>query len=74
VDNIEYYHTLLLIDTIAYLSELSVSNLELKIAFENSKRDSEWLIMPLDLMKDGIGYQSRIPVANFWKVEYFKHS
>ncbi len=29
--------------------------------------------MPLDSMKDGIGFQSRIPVADFWNVEFYKH-
>lgn len=68
-----YMHKLLLIDVPTYLRKLVLEKPDLKTAFELSKKDSEWLLMPLDKMKDGIGFQSRIPVADFWTVEFYKH-
>lgn len=68
-----YIHKLLLINAPSYLNKLVLKNPEVKAALEFSTEDSEWLIIPLDPMKDGIGFQSRIPVANFWTVEHFKH-
>lgn len=71
--NPDYTHRLLIVNAITFLSKLVKNSNEYQVAYENAKRDSEWLLMPLDLMPDGIGYQSRIPVANFWNVEYFKY-
>lgn len=71
--NSEYNHRLLLINSAAYLNKLVLEKPEIRTAFELSTEDSEWLIIPLDPMKDGIGFQSRIPVADFWKVEHYKH-
>lgn len=68
-----YVHRILILNATDYLSKLLKHSNEFQVAFENAKRDSEWLIMPLDPMDDGIGYQSRIPVAYFWNVEYFKY-
>ncbi len=72
-DNVSYKHKLLLINAATYLNKLVTTEPELKTAFEFSTEDSEWLIIPLDPMKDGIGFQSRIPVADFWTVEHYKH-
>ena len=72
VQNPNYLHRLLIINATVFLSKLTKSSNEFLIALENSKRDNEWLLMPLDPMHAGIGYQSRIAVANFWNVEYFK--
>jgi len=71
--NPDYKHRLLIINAITFLSNLVMQSDEFLTAYENAKRDSEWLLMPLDPMRDGIGYQSRIAVANFWNVEYFKY-
>ncbi|WP_303922313.1 hypothetical protein [Draconibacterium sediminis] len=71
--NHNYLHRLLIINATAFLSELAKNHYEFQTAFENAKRDSEWLLMPLDPMADGIGYQSRIPVADFWNVEFYKY-
>jgi hypothetical protein len=70
---VNYQHNLLLINAPIYLDTLVSLKPELKTAFELSSNDNEWLLMPLDPMKDGIGFQSRIPVADFWTVEYYKH-
>jgi len=69
----EYRHKLLVIDVEVYLNKLIQVYPELKTAYNNSKRDNEWLLMPLDPMLDGRGFQSRIPVADFWNVEHFKY-
>lgn len=68
-----YHHEILLIDAVEVLSKLVKTNSKYKTAYDNSFRDSEWLIMSLDPMEDGIGFRSRIPVADFWSVEYFKY-
>jgi len=72
-DGIPYKHNLLLINAPIYLGKLVSKKPELKTAFELSNNDNEWLLIPLDPMKDGIGFQSRIPVADFWTVEHYKH-
>lgn len=72
-DNVIYKHQLLLINAATYLNNLVTKEPGVRTAFEFSTADSEWLIIPLDPMKDGIGFQSRIPVADFWTVEHFKH-
>ena len=64
-----YLHELLVIDVVTYLAYAVKSNSELKTAFLNAKRDNEWLLMPLDLMSDGKGFQSRIPISDFWRNE-----
>lgn len=68
-----YEHKLLLINAATYINKLVTKEPELTTAFEFAAEDSEWLLIPLDSMKDGIGFQSRIPVADFWTVEHFKH-
>ena len=62
-----------ILNVITCLSKMVKKDDEFQIAYENAKRDSEWLLMPLDPMRDGIGYQSRIAVADFWNIEYFKY-
>ncbi|MFA6335278.1 MAG: hypothetical protein WCX48_06950 [Bacteroidales bacterium] len=71
--NPNYIHQLLIINASVFLSKLAKNSNEYQTAFENTKRDSEWLLIPLDPMQDGIGYQSRIPVADFWNVEFYKY-
>jgi hypothetical protein len=57
-------HHLILIDVVS----LSKSNsLIEKNVIEQSQRDKEWLILPVDPMKDGIGYSSRIYPSDILK-------
>jgi hypothetical protein len=72
-NNKDYWHTILLIDAATYLNELVLTNKKLQSAYESSQKDHEWLLMPLDPMTDGKGYQSRIPISNFWSVEHYKY-
>jgi hypothetical protein len=72
VNNAQYIHNIILIDVYSYLIKFSITNPTLKKALENAIRDKEWLILPLDLMNDGMGFHSRIPVADFWNVEFYK--
>ena len=68
----DYKHKLLVIDAVNYLTD-NLNKLDgIDVALKNAQRDEEWLLMPLDNMHDGIGFQSRIPVANFLNVEYYK--
>jgi len=70
----DYNHILLLIDAVKYLSTLEFQDSGIIQAYENAKQDSEWLLMPFDPMLDGVGYQSRIPLADFWNdVEHFQY-
>ena len=68
-----YKHKLFCIDVEQYLSLFITSDIGLTKAYENAKQDYEWLLLPLDPMLDGIGYQSRIPLADFWNVELYKY-
>lgn len=72
-NNPSYNHKLLLINAATFLNKLVKVEPAVRNAFELSTEDNEWLIIPLDPMKDGIGFQSRIPVADFWTVKHYKH-
>lgn len=62
-------HTLIIVDVVCYLE----NNGEVgKGVLGNAERDKEWLLLPVDLFVDSVGYHSRIPVANFLDVKYFK--
>ncbi|SFD85681.1 hypothetical protein [Thermophagus xiamenensis] len=67
-----YKHRLLIINAVTFLSKLNNKNFN--DALKNAQRDAEWLLMPIDPMLDGTGFQSRIPVADFWDVKFFKYS
>ncbi|MDB5124828.1 MAG: hypothetical protein JWP94_2957 [Mucilaginibacter sp.] len=67
-----YTHQLLLIDASTYLEDLSTEYPE---AYANANRDSEWLVMPADpvIGPNAKGFQSRIPIADFWNVSFFRY-
>jgi hypothetical protein len=67
-----YKHRLLIIDTKTYLSSFKESYLE---EYYSALKDKEWLFMPVDPMigLNAIGYQSRIPIADFWTVDFFEY-
>jgi len=68
-----YRHKLLLIDAEEFLSGVQDDFPE-----EHLKAywDKEWLLLPADPMMDpsGIGFQSKIAIADFWAIEFFKYT
>lgn len=71
-ENPSYRHQLLLINAKDYLEDKQSLY---PVEYSNARRDSEWLLMPLDPMigVHAQGYQSRIPIADFWTVAFFKY-
>ena len=70
--NPDYEHKILLIDAESYLfRQKEVYQIEYSFASE----DKEWLLMPIDPMIgiNAIGYQSRIQIADFWTVDFYKY-
>ena len=65
-----YRHKMLLIDASRFLNPLK--NLYQQ-DYENAVRDHEWLLLPMDPMLDGPGFQSRIPISDFWRVYFFRY-
>ena len=67
-----YHHSLILIDAKTYLSPHKD---KFKEEYESAVCDKEWLILPADRMIEphAIGFQARIPIANFWEVDFYKY-
>jgi len=71
-DNKGYIHRLLIIDTKAYLLKLKDSYPD---EYSLALIDNDWLLMPCDPMvgMHANGFQSRIPIADFWTVDFYKY-
>ncbi len=70
--NQDYEHKLLIINAEKYLfRQKEIYPIEYSFASD----DKEWLLMPLDPMIgiNAIGYQSRIQIADFWTVDFYKY-
>jgi len=66
-------HHIILIDAVTYLSPLKHIYPE---AFINANNSKEWLLLPADPMVGNSynkGFQSRIPVADCWDVEFYRY-
>lgn len=70
--NNSYIHKLLLIDAEKVLFDLQLDYPE---EYQKALWDKEWLLMPADPMVDqyGVGFQSRIAIADFWTVDFYKY-
>lgn len=69
--NVNYLHKILLIHAENFLSDLSLDYPE---EYRKARQDKEWLLMPVDPMPDhNIGLQSRIAIADFWTVDFYKY-
>ena len=70
--NKNYTHILLLINAPTFLT---VYKDTFSDAYANAHRDKEWLLMPMDPMTSPhpVGFQSRIPIADFWTVDFYKY-
>ena len=71
--NNDYKHRLLVIDAETYLQQIKD---EFTKAYSNAINDKEYLLLPLDPMVNGpfkIGFQSRIPLADFWDIDFFRY-
>lgn len=68
-----YEHRLLVINASNYLFEFRN---QYPVEYELATKDKEWLLMPLDPMVglNSICYQSRIQIADFWTVDFYKYS
>lgn len=64
-------HNLIILDIVSILGNNSKYQLN-SLAFENAKRDKEWLILPFDYNNELLGYNSKIPRADFWSAELFR--
>jgi len=66
-----YQHQMLIIDAETFLVDKQSAYPE---QYNNAKRDKEWLLMPADPMMSPPyrGYQSRIPIAQCWTVDFYK--
>jgi hypothetical protein len=64
-------HGLILIDAPRYLHALKDT---FPIEYGYSKGDNEWLLLPIDPMLPPypVGWQSRIQIADFWTVDFYK--
>ncbi len=67
-----YLHKAVLINAEQFLFDLQSDYPE---EYQKALWDKEWLIMPADPMVDlsGKGFQSRLFIADFWSVEFFKY-
>ena len=67
-----YSHQILLIDAAVHLEDKKATFPD---AYSNACRDKEWLVMSADPMvgMNAKGFQSRIPVADFWTVDFYKY-
>lgn len=73
VNNDNYKHRLLIINAIDYLEGIKD---KFPQAYTNAMNDKEYLLLPLDPMVNGpykIGFQSRIPIADFWDIDFYKY-
>jgi hypothetical protein len=68
-ENKQKLHRIILINTVEYLNHFP-EQAGAKEAIQNSIDDKEWLILPYDYKGDS--RLTRIPRADFWKVELFK--
>lgn len=64
-------HTLILIDTPNFLTA-NPTMASKPDALACAKRDAEWLVLPTDYLPRLQGYQSRIPLADFWHAKLFR--
>jgi len=73
----DYEHEMLVINAPEYLFQFKDEYL---IEYSSAVKDSEWLLLPKDPLFDGNtgivskGWQSRIHIADFWSVDFFKTS
>lgn len=65
-----YKHQLLMIDAATFLKQIKGLYRQ---EYENAERDCEWILLPVDPMLDGRGFQARIPIADFWSVNFFRY-
>lgn len=63
-------HHLLLIDVVTFLSE-NHSFAKTEDAIENARRDSEWLLLPIDYIPQLDGFHARIVPSAIWDVEHY---
>jgi hypothetical protein len=64
-------HSLILIDTSNFLTEYPAMAARCD-ALDCAKHDAEWLVLPTDYVPRLQGYQSRIPLADLWRVHLFR--
>ena len=71
--NSNYLHRLLVIDAVDFLEGIKD---KFQQAYLNAINDKEYLLLPLDPMLNGphnVGFQSRIPIADFWDIDFYKY-
>lgn len=64
-------HHLLLIDVVTFL-EAVPSTARFADSLVNAKKDSEWLVMPIDYIPHLYGNSARIPRSQIWFAEHYR--
>jgi len=70
-DDVRLNHHLLLINVVAFLQAVPSAAL-VADSLTNAKRDSEWLIMPVDYVQHLHGNSARIPRSHIWIADHYR--
>lgn len=63
-------HRLLLIDVVTFLTT-NKTYAKTEDALDNARRDSEWLVLPIDYISKLRGFHARIVPSTIWDVDYY---
>jgi len=71
-NNPEFFHHILVIDCVQFLSNISDSKADIQNSLKSAENDKEWLIMSIDPFVEDGGTNSVIPTADFWDFKLFE--